>query len=462
MANDEALKNLLILYAGLLLINVVLTGALWARSRNVLYGTLFAAWASTAVSFVLQGTLVQSSLLLAIGFSSTFPINLAFAMLLARAAGVPLSWRPFVAMLAAGLAGSAVLFVAGATFMWVAIPTAAAVALPSLVAASRALPKWRSLSISVRALLGSCVLFSLHNLDWPFLRDKPEFAALGFTVATLIIFALSVSALAVVLEQVTQTQARIATEMEAARRIQMHILPREPALPGLEVVTHVRPAESVGGDYFDVCGFDDQSWVLVGDVTGHGLGAGLVMLMAQSTIGSILRARPDISPRELNYLANRVLCSNLERLGEKRHMTVVSIRRLSEDRFAISGCHDDIYILRAASADVEVLPVAHFPMGIGFMDDLLPSDFEESTFRLGPGDVLFVGTDGVTEAARHGDPVRGVFGDGPLREILREHAHRPLAQMRDALLQKLDQFTGGIYHDDVAFVIVRAQEAARS
>ena len=457
MENDEALKNLLILYAGLILINVALTAALWARSRNVLYGTLFAAWAATVISFVLQGTLVQSSLLLALGFATTFPINLAFAMLLARVAGTPLVWRPLVTALAVGLLASGALYAAGAGFTAVALPTAVTVALPSLVAAWRAIPRWRSLTISTRALLASCVLFSLHNLDWAFLRDKPEFAALGFTIATLIIFALSVTSPAVVLEQVIHTQARINAEMEAARRIQMKILPHEPSLPGLEVVTHVRPAESVGGDYFDVYGFDEQSWVLVGDVTGHGLGAGLVMLMAQSTIGSILRARPDISPSELNYIANRVLCANLERLGEKRHMTVVSIRRISDDRFAISGCHDDIYILHAESAEVEIVPVAHFPMGIGFMDDLARSDFQESTFQLGPGDVLFVGTDGVTEAARHGDPVRGVFGDGPLCEILRQHANLPLANMRDALLDALEQFTGGIYHDDVAFVIVRAQ-----
>src|SRR4029077_3444126 len=104
----------------------------------------------------------------------------------------------------------------------------------------------------------------------------------------------------------TERQARVDAEVEAARRIQTKLLPTDVHLPGLEVVSHMRPAESVGGDYFDVHAAPDGSWFFLGDVTGHGLGAGLVTLMAQSTLTSILETRPDVRPRELNYLSHRI------------------------------------------------------------------------------------------------------------------------------------------------------------
>ena len=77
-------------------------------------------------------------------------------------------------------------------------------------------------------------------------------------------------------------------------------------------------ADEVGGDYYTM---GEMSWVLVGDVTGHGLASGLVMFMVQSIITSILQTRPNLSPAELNALANQILYQNLERLDEQRPMT---------------------------------------------------------------------------------------------------------------------------------------------
>jgi len=457
---DDSLSNLMALYGGLLVINVALTAVFWARSRSVLYRLLLIGWGTTVASFVAQGLLTVNALVMTIGFASVFPVNLAFAALLAHAAQVRVPYRRLVWLVIGAMVVASVSFQLGASFFWVGLPVALAVAAPSLVVVGLAAARWGALSTSVRALAASCFLFSLHNLDWPLLRNRPEFAALGFTLAVLIVFALSITAPAVVLEELTERQARVATEVDAARRIQNMILPREPALSGLEIVTHMRPAEQVGGDYFDVYGGEGDDWVLLGDVTGHGLGAGLVMLMTQSTIASILRARPGITPSELNFIANRVLCSNLQRLGEKRHMTVVSIRRVAPTEFAISGCHDDLFVWRSSDGSIERVAVEHFPMGIGFLGELTLEDFRESTFRMEAGDVLFVGTDGVTEAARHGDPTKGLFGDEPLREILATHGARPLAEIRDALLVRLDRFTGGTYLDDVAFIIIRMGEAS--
>jgi len=457
---DPVVQNLLALYVGLLLINVALSAAMWRHNRHPLYRALFFVWAGTAGSFVLQGAFVQSPLAIALAFTSCFPVNLALAHLVALATGVELAWRRLTVVMIAATLLSLGLAAAGFGFTAIALPIAVAASLPSLVTAVRVIAtRWRTLTISGRALVVSSILFSAHNIDFAFLRDKADFAPLGFTLATLIVFALSITAPAVVLELVTQREARIATEMDAARRIQLRIVPRDAALPGLEIVSHLRPAASVGGDYLDLYAFGQQSWLLLGDVTGHGLGAGLVMLMAQSTISSILQTRPDISPRELNWLANRILYTNLRRLEESRHMTVVSLRRVAGNRFTVSGAHDDIYIVRARG-EVERRAITHFPMGLGFLDDLRLEDVAEDTFSLEPGDLLFVGTDGITEAAPGGDPRRGLFGADALTALLAQHARAPLEHVKKVLVDRLDAFTEGVYDDDVAFLLVRPNGAA--
>ncbi|HEX8791142.1 MAG TPA: SpoIIE family protein phosphatase [Polyangiaceae bacterium] len=452
-------QNLLALYAGILLITALLTALLWRRSRDPLHRALFFVWASTIVSFVLQGALAQNDLLVTVGFSSAFLVNLALAQLVAEVVGTSVRWRPFAAGLVVALTASAALFAAHGSFLAVSAPVCVAVAMPLLVTGMRIVrTRWRALTTIDRALLASCGVFCLHNLDFALLRDKPNAAPAGFTIAILIITALAITSLAAVLEAATEKQARIHAEMEAARRIQMRLLPRDVALPGLELACHMRPADAVGGDYFDIHALDDASWLLVGDVTGHGLGAGLVMLMAQSIIGSILQARPDVKPHELNFLANRVLSANLARLGEQRHMTLVSLCRVGDGgRFLVSGSHDNIYVYRAKNRDVEVVPVAHFPLGIGILADLRAGDFGHGSLTLVPGDLLFVGTDGITEAARGGDPAKGLFGEDGLVAHLRESGARPLSEVKSALVQKLDAFTGGAYDDDVAFIMVRAK-----
>ena len=408
------------------------------------------------MAFTAQALLVRTPVHVALGFAGVFPTNLALAHLVALATGVTLPWKRLVAALGVAFTLSVVLALADADFTAVALPIAFAVALPTLLTAARVVRSdWQNRPISTRALVVSAIAFSVHNMDFPFLRYRPEFVTFGFTVALLIVFALSITGPAVALELVTERAARAALEIDTARRIQTKILPRDSDLPGLEVVTYLRPAESVGGDYLDLYSFGTDSWLLVGDVTGHGLGAGLVMLMAQSTISSILQTRPDVSPRQLNWLANRVLCRNLTRLEEARHMTVVSLRRQVGNHFTISGCHDDLLIVRA-NGSVERRAVAHMPMGLGFVDELSVEEIGEDSFVLEEHDLLFVGTDGITEAARGGDVRLGFLGDS-LADLLARHAREPLSRIKQALLDDLERFTGGVYHDDVAFLLVRAE-----
>jgi serine phosphatase RsbU (regulator of sigma subunit) len=458
MPTDAVLQNLLFLYAGIVAINVLLSAALWARDHNPLFRSLVVAWTWMIVAFITGGALSSGDLAIITGFLPGFAVNVMFARILGSTTGVTVPIKPYLAVLGAGYLTTLALHFGGVGFTVMTLPTVVAIALPSIVTAIKSWRTKRTLSTSAIVLLTGCVLFSLHNIDFAFLRDRPETATVGFTIATLVVFALSVAAPAVALERVTEHHARLATELDVARRIQSRIIPTDGPLPGLEMISHVKPAESVGGNYLDVYRDGERCWFLLGDVTGHGLGAGLVMLMAQSTMSSLLRVRPELSPRELNFFANQVLAGNLERLRERRHLTAVSVLRTEGNTFRVSGSHDGLLIYRAKTASVELRDVNHFPVGLGFAPELTQADFNEDVVQLAGGDILFMFTDGITEAARHGNPHDGLFGIEPVAALLKQHARAPLASLKQQLIDALDQFTDRAYDDDVSFLALRACE----
>src|SRR3954471_1354518 len=101
--------------------------------------------------------------------------------------------------------------------------------------------------------------------------------------------------------------------MEIASRIQTSILPRQFEVDGLQIAAQMIPATQVGGDYYDVLPVDGGCWLAIGDVAGHGLTAGLVMLMIQSIVSALTRQRPDATPAELLSILNEVLFENVRR-----------------------------------------------------------------------------------------------------------------------------------------------------
>jgi sigma-B regulation protein RsbU (phosphoserine phosphatase) len=346
---------------------------------------------------------------------------------------------------------------AGLGFTAVALPTTLAVAAPSVVVAVSVLRRrWETLTAQGRLLTLSCLLFSAHNVDFAFLRMRESFATLGFTAALVVVFALSISAPAALLERVARRQALLSAQLDIARALQQRLVPEDARLPGLDFVAHMRPADTVGGDYLHLFRTRDADWFFVLDVAGHGFGAGLIALMAHSTVASIIEARPDASPRELNDIANRILCKSLAQLGERRFLTVVSVRHdRAGGRIVVSGSHEDLLVYRAAGARVERVPVAHLPLGLGF-GEVAPERIGEVSIPLAPGDLVFIGTDGLFEAPMAGDYRLGQFGADRVADLLLASQHVPLQVLKARVLGALDSFTGGSYDDDVAFLMLRA------
>ena len=237
--------------------------------------------------------------------------------------------------------------------------------------------------------------------------------------------------------------------------LQSGVLPTNSDQRDLEYVSYVRPIDSFAGDFFEICSHSGrETWLFLGDVTGHGPRAGMVKLMAQSMLQALVKVRPGVSPRELNFLANKELHAKLKRLGEERYLSIVTICRRG-DRILVSGSHDNMFVVRTATDTVEEVELTHFPFGLGLIGNLELSDFTECEIALGPQDILYVGTDGVTEAARDGDHAKGIFGDDGLKRFLGSIGHASLDEARDDLVDRLEAHTSGHFTDDVAFVMIR-------
>ncbi|MCP4108754.1 MAG: SpoIIE family protein phosphatase, partial [Desulfobacteraceae bacterium] len=250
------------------------------------------------------------------------------------------------------------------------------------------------------------------------------------------------------LEQTT----KIATEMEIAANIQSGLIPKEPAIKGYEISAYMEPADDVGGDYYDIINFADRDWLVIGDVSGHGVSAGLVMLMVQASLHSVLSLKAQIDPSDLLTVINKTIAENIRKIGEDKHVTIIVLSVKKHGKFTFSGLHEDIIIYRAASESLELVETEG--MWIGLLDDideLLNDDF----FTMNPGDVLLLFTDGITEALRKKTDEKEMFGDDKLRDIFHSLGHRSTEEIKQGVLDSLKDYDR---KDDVTMVVVKRLE----
>jgi signal transduction histidine kinase len=207
---NEVVGYLLLLYAGILLINVALSGLLLYRSRTRTHRALFLVWVSAVGSFVVQGALGQSKEGVALGFIAAFPTSMAMAELLASITTLQITRRIYLAGAGVALLGASIAAASGASFALIAAPIALANAVPILITCIQILGTKRGeLTPMGWALTASSLSYCLHVGDFPFIRDQPQLAPVGFTLALLIGFAMSITAPAVVLERATADRARM-------------------------------------------------------------------------------------------------------------------------------------------------------------------------------------------------------------------------------------------------------------
>lgn len=246
-----------------------------------------------------------------------------------------------------------------------------------------------------------------------------------------------------------EEQQRIRQEVELARRIQSALLPTIDESDSDHLSAIMLPAEEVGGDYYDLFTDDNgHKWYGIGDVSGHGVTSGLMMLMGRSIIRALIRQNPDITMNEMLSTLNRVLYEDIQQMGDSYHFTVSLIKSLGDGNYVAAGAHEDIVVHRVATGECERIQLTG--IWVGFIPEV-SGMFEEVNFRLEPGDTMVLYTDGFIEAEAEDGTM---WESRRFLESIKRHAHLPADAMRQAIVDDVEEFMDE-QQDDMTMMIIR-------
>jgi len=248
-------------------------------------------------------------------------------------------------------------------------------------------------------------------------------------------------------------QRRNLREAESASRTQERLLPQStPEMAHLDYAGVCRAARGVGGDYYDFLELDrDVLGLALGDVSGKGMFAGLLVAGLQARIQSIA-ARSRESLGEFIGVINRQMHSATD---SNRYATL--FYGVWDDRertlsYVNAGHHPPLVLRSNADGATETLRLESQGAPVGMLAD---ARYSERQVRLRSGDLLLIYSDGLVEAP---DAAGDEFGAERLEAAAREHAGLDATGMRDAIVQAVDRFTGGpSAHDDLTLVVARVR-----
>jgi serine phosphatase RsbU (regulator of sigma subunit) len=247
-------------------------------------------------------------------------------------------------------------------------------------------------------------------------------------------------------QEEAQEREHIEQELRVARLIQQTLLPKSlPGLPGYDVAAYYRPAREVGGDFYDFLELEDgQLGLVVGDATGHGVPAALMMANTQSVLRAVAQ-RGGSEPGRILAEVNEVLLAYIPPSMFVTCFYAILDPRSGTLRYANAG-HDLPYLW--SGCDCEELRARGMPLG------LMPGmSYEEKEMVLDTGEGVLFYSDGLVEAH---NPEGEMFGFPRLRALIAQHGEQERA-LRELLMKELHSFTGEKWEqeDDITLVTLR-------
>jgi len=255
-------------------------------------------------------------------------------------------------------------------------------------------------------------------------------------------------------DQLSLRRQSLEQELRVARQIQQALLPKDlPRFPGYELSGYYQPAREVGGDFYDFLELEDgRLGVVVGDATGHGVPAALVMANTQSVLRAVAQ-REGFTPGQALVEANEVLFTYIP-----PNMFVTCFYAILEPqsgRLHYANAGHDLPYLRHHGGDADELRARGMPLG------LMPGmSYEEKETTLAPGEGVLFYSDGLVEAH---NPHREMFGFPRLRELVKEHEEEEEGEgsLVGRLLKELSGFVGDGWEqeDDITLVTLQRSRA---
>ncbi|NET49024.1 MAG: SpoIIE family protein phosphatase, partial [Merismopedia sp. SIO2A8] len=247
---------------------------------------------------------------------------------------------------------------------------------------------------------------------------------------------------------------RLSAELEITQRLQQMILPKPTELENvadLDIAGFMAPADEVGGDYYDVLQGHSGHGIKIGigDVTGHGLESGVLMLMVQTAVRTLQESQ-EADPVRFLDIINRTLYKNIERMGTDKNLSL-ALLDYANGQLRLSGQHEELLIVRA-QGEIERFDTIDLGFPIGLDTDIAEFIAQE-TIYLNVGDVAILYTDGITEAE---NVDRELYGIERLCQVVSQHWHCSAADIRQTVIADVNTHIGSqTVFDDITLVVLK-------
>jgi serine phosphatase RsbU (regulator of sigma subunit) len=253
------------------------------------------------------------------------------------------------------------------------------------------------------------------------------------------------------MHEVIDEQERLEREIEIARRVQESLLPeRFPEISGYNISAFSRAARQIGGDYYDFVWMDDHRLaIVVADVAGKGIPGALTMATLRSALRALVKQTR--GAKELAIVLNDFIFEDLKR--DVFISVTLGVLDIHSNRIdLIRAGHEPIILTSRQGKSTEQFIPDGIAMGID-RGSLFRESLEEFTYEMEPGDLIFLYTDGVTEAMNQ---KREEYTHERLVRLLEDHRDKDVNALFEVLREDLREFTGDSPpHDDVTVVAIQ-------
>ena len=253
-------------------------------------------------------------------------------------------------------------------------------------------------------------------------------------------------------ERLKTENLRMTAELDVTRRLQQMLLPSDEELQqieGVDIAGHMEPADEVGGDYYDVLQHNGQVKIGIGDVTGHGLESGVLMLMTQTAVRTLMTHNEQDPIRFMDTL-NRTLHDNLQRMAVEKSLTL-ALLDYQTGQVRVSGQHEQVLVVRQGGR-VELQDTLELGLPIGLQAGIAQF-VAEVTIDLQPGDGLVLYSDGFTEAENE---VQDFYGLERLCAVVSRYWSQSAEEIKQAVVVDVRHFIGQqTVYDDLTLVVIK-------
>ncbi len=245
---------------------------------------------------------------------------------------------------------------------------------------------------------------------------------------------------------------RLSAELDVTRKLQQMILPKPEELkiiPQLDISGFMEAADEVGGDYYDILSYQGQVKIGIGDVTGHGLESGVIMLMVQTAVRTLLESNQTDSNQFLDIL-NRTIYGNVQRMKTDKNLTL-TLLDYQNNTIRLSGQHEEVIIVRAGGK-VELIDTIDLGFPIG-LDENISEFLGEAEINLNTGDGVVLYTDGITES----ENFKGEFyGLERLCNVVSENWHLSAQEIQEIVIADVKgHIAQHTVFDDITLVVIK-------